>query len=230
MTTTPFRNDHYRLDFADETRLLAGAHWERLVVLGDSIAEGIGEATEGFPDQGWADSVADALRRARPGLAYLNLGTRDLRADAVRKTQLDAALAFGPDLAIVVAGGNDLLRGRFEVEPVAAEVEAMVEALAATGADVVTVGLYDCTGSPYIPDEFRAPLTARIHELNDATWDIALRHGALHLDFTNDPGSADPSLYGSDGLHGNRRGHSYTAAVAVRALGARLGNRVGEGA
>ncbi len=216
----------YRLTPAQEDALLAGAPWQRFVVMGDSIAEGIGEPTDGFPDQGWTVTIADALRRTVPGLAYLNLGRRDLRAGEIRAGQLAPALAFDPDLAVVVAGGNDLLRGRFDIEPVAEHIEAMVAALRATGADVVTVGLYDCTGSPYIPDDLRAPLSARLHELNNRTWEIARGHGALHLDYTNDPGSTDPSLYASDGVHGNRRGHSYTAAVALRALGARLGNRL----
>lgn len=215
----------YRLTADQEDALLAGAPWQRLAVLGDSIAEGVGEPTEGFPDQGWAATLGDALARATPGFASLNLGTRDQRADQIRATQLAPALAFDPDLAVVVAGGNDLLRRSFAIDPVADHIEAMVAALRDTGADVVTVGLYDCTGSPYIPDELRGPLSARLHELNNRTWEIALAHGAIHLDYTNDPGSADPSLYGSDGLHGNRRGHAYTAAVAVRTLGTRLGNR-----
>ncbi|WTW92436.1 SGNH/GDSL hydrolase family protein [Streptomycetaceae bacterium NBC_01309] len=215
----------YRLTADEEATLLRGAPWRRMVVIGDSIAEGVGEPTEGFPDQGWADSVADALDRANPGLAYLNLGQRDLRADAIRAAQLEPGLAFDPDLAVVVAGGNDLLRGRFDIEPVAAHIEAMVAAFAATGADVVTLGLYDCTGSPYIPDEFRGPMAERIRELNNRTWEIARAHGAVHIDCTNHPGSKDPAIYGSDGLHGNRRGHSFTAAVALRAIGARLGNR-----
>ncbi|MCF2531663.1 SGNH/GDSL hydrolase family protein [Yinghuangia soli] len=221
---TPMDDSAYRLDRAEEAALLAGAHWTRMAVIGDSIAEGIGEATEGFPDQGWADSVAEALDRARPGLAYLNLGKRDLRADAIRATQLAPALAFDPDLAVVVAGGNDLLRSRFEIEPVAEHIEAMVTAFRATGADVVTVGLFDASGSPYMPEEFRGVMRDRIHELNDRTWEIALAHGAVHVDCTNHPGAADPAIYGSDGLHGNRRGHSFTAGVAIRTLGARLGN------
>lgn len=216
----------YRLTPEQEAALLLDAPWHRLVVIGDSIAEGVGEPTEGFPDQGWADTVADALGRVNPGLAYLNLGKRDLRADAIRETQLEPALAFDPDLAVVVAGGNDLLRGRFDVDPVAAHVEAMVAAFRATGADVVTLGLYDCTGSPYIPDEFRGPMAERIHELNNRTWEIARAYGAIHVDCTNHPGSTDPAIYGSDGLHGNRRGHSFTAGVALRAIGARLGNRI----
>ncbi|MGR7001824.1 SGNH/GDSL hydrolase family protein [Yinghuangia aomiensis] len=137
----------------EEAALLAGAPWRRFAVIGDSIAEGIGEATEGFPDQGWADSVAQALERAsgEQAFAYLNLGKRDLRAAAIRETQLDGALEFRPDLAAVLAGGNDLLRSRFEPDPVAADIDAMVAALRAGGADVVTFGLYDCSGSPSHP-------------------------------------------------------------------------------
>ncbi|HSA53188.1 MAG TPA: SGNH/GDSL hydrolase family protein, partial [Yinghuangia sp.] len=177
----------YRLAFAQEDAYLAGAPWRRFAVIGDSIAEGIGEPTEGFPDQGWTDTIADALRRATPDLAYLNLGTRDLRADEIRAAQLGPALDFDPDLAVVVAGGNDLLRRSFAIEPVARHIDAMVAALRDTGADVVTVGLYDCTASPYIPEELRAPLAARLHELNNRTWEIALARGAIHHDYTNDP-------------------------------------------
>lgn len=216
----------YRLAAGEEATLLAGAPWRRFAVIGDSIAEGIGEATEGFPDQGWADSVAQALQRAsgEEAFAYVNLGKRDLRAAAIRETQLDGALEFRPDLAAVTAGGNDLLRSRFAPEPVAADIDAMVAALRAGGADVVTFGLYDCSGSPYIPDELRGPLRDRLHHLNDLTAAIARRHGAVHVDFTNHAASADPSLYGSDGLHGNRRGHAFTAAHTLRTLAAaRLG-------
>jgi lysophospholipase L1-like esterase len=209
-----------------ELALLAGAPWCRFAVLGDSLAEGIGEPTDGFPDKGFAEQIADALDRARPGLAYLNLGTRDLRADAIRATQLAPALAFRPDLAMVVAGGNDLLRSRFAIEPVAEHIDAMVAALRATGADVVTIGLFDGKASPYIPEERRGPIVERIHQLNDRTWQIALVHDAIHVDFTNHPGTDDPGLYGSDGLHGNRRGHAFTAGVVIQALGAYLGNRV----
>lgn len=219
-----YDDTYYRLSRDEEARLLRGAPWERFVVLGDSIAQGVGEPTAGFPDQGWATTVADALDRARPGLAYLNLGKRDLRADEIRTTQLAPALAFAPDLACVVAGGNDLLRRRFEIEPVAEHIEAMVAALRATGADVMTIGLYNCVGNPYLPDELRGPMAERIEELANRTWEIARAHRAVHIDCTNDPRSADPAIYGTDGLHGNRRGHSFTAGVAIRAIGARLGN------
>ncbi len=88
--------------------LLQGAPWRRFVVLGDSLAEGVEEHTVGYPTGGWAATVARVLRRVNPALVCLNLGRRDLLAGEVRATQLRAALEFGPDLTVIVCGGNDL--------------------------------------------------------------------------------------------------------------------------
>lgn len=39
----------------EQRRLLAGAPWKRLVVMGDSIAAGVGDPTPGYPDRPWGD-------------------------------------------------------------------------------------------------------------------------------------------------------------------------------
>src|ERR1700686_3990757 len=63
--------------------LLAGAPWQRFVLLGDSIAEGISEPVAGYLERPWGDRVADGLRRVHPSLKYKNLGYRFLRAEEV---------------------------------------------------------------------------------------------------------------------------------------------------
>ena len=92
------------------THTLSGAPWRRLAVVGDSIAEGVREPLDGWRDLSWIDRIAEAL----PALEVRNLGRRNLLARDVLASQLDAALAFRPDLAIVAAGGNDSLRRSFD--------------------------------------------------------------------------------------------------------------------
>ena len=95
---------------SDDASTLSGAPWRRLAVVGDSIAEGVREPHVGYRDLSWIDRIAESL----PGLEVLNLGRRNLLAREVLASQLDAALAFRPDLAIVAAGGNDALRRSFD--------------------------------------------------------------------------------------------------------------------
>lgn len=200
--------------------LLDGAPWRRLVVLGDSVAEGLGDPVDGYQHRPWADRLAEALRRHRPDLAYLNLGRRGLLAAQVRVRQLAPALAFGPDLAVVTCGGNDMFSPAFDVDAVQSEVEAVVRALRGCGVYVVTMGLFDITRAVR-PD----PAVRRhLYQLSALTRRVARRNGALYVDLTTHPASADPGLYSRDRLHVNARGHAVAAAEVIRSLGSHLGN------
>jgi lysophospholipase L1-like esterase len=202
----------------EAARLLAGARWHRFVVLGDSIAEGVGEEVEGYAPAPWADRVAQALRAVKPRLRYANLGRRDKLAEEVRAEQLPAAIEERPDLAAVLAGGNDLLRRRFDPDAVESELAHMIGALRARGCDVITMGLFDITRSQLIPPEQRAPFHARLEALAARTRAVSERFGTLHVDFTGHP-AASEDIYSSDGLHLNHRGHAIVLAETVRRLG-----------
>src|SRR5436309_1786285 len=102
--------DPHCITDADAAALLLDAPWRRLAVIGDSMAAGVGDDVPGYPAGGWAATVARVLTLVHPDLAYLNLGERDRYAAEVREQQLPLALDFRPDLAVVLAGGNDLLR------------------------------------------------------------------------------------------------------------------------
>jgi lysophospholipase L1-like esterase len=201
--------------------ILAFAPWRRLAVLGDSVAEGLGDPVDGFADGGWATIVARELDRARPGLEYRNLAWRGLLAEEVRETQLDAALAWHPDLAVVSAGGNDLFGLAFDGDGVEEELDEMVGGLRATGADVITLGLFDISRSSVVPERVRAPMGERLRELSARTAAVADRHGAIHLDFTSHPAGADDAIYSADGRHLNARGHAIAAEQTLRALSVR---------
>ena len=217
--------DPYCLREGEAARLLAGHPWRRFVVLGDSIAAGVGESLAGYADQPWCDRIAAALRQGQPGLEYLNLGVENTPAAQVRQTQLPGALDFAPGLALVSCGGWDLLQPGYDPAAVTGEIRAIVSALVPAGATVVTVGLFDGSCSPAVPKAFGRRLQARLREFARSTREVAEDLGALHIDLTWHPAAADADLYSSDGRHGSMRGHAIAAAEVIRALGAEVARR-----
>ncbi|MEU8123476.1 SGNH/GDSL hydrolase family protein [Spirillospora sp. NPDC049024] len=211
------------LPAADATALLADAPWSRMVTIGDSVAEGVREPVPGYRDLSWTDRVEEALGAVNPGFTALNLGRRNLVAAQVAADQLRPALAFRPDLAFVVAGGNDMLRPDFDADGVRRELAAMVSAFRAAGADVVTIGLLDITAAGLGPSRHREVISARTRRLAELTAEVAAEHGACHVDNPHGhPVAADPGIYCGDQLHLNARGHAFAAANTIRALAAHL--------
>jgi lysophospholipase L1-like esterase len=214
--------DPHCITDAQAVELLGDSPWRRFVTLGDSVAEGVGEAKEGYRTSPWADRVAESLRRVRPDLAYLNLGRRDLFIAEVRAQQLEQALDFKSDLTAVVCGGNDMLHKSFDPDAVETELSRIIAPLRDAGSDVVTMGLFDITQSRYVPEPYKAGLKARLHQLSERTQDVSLRHGAIYVDLSNHPAGAEDDIYSTDGRHVNMRGHAVAAAAVIRRLGAHL--------
>src|SRR5438270_11669313 len=106
--------DPYMLSPTEESELLAGNPWSRFAVLGDSIAKGMGDPTEGYVTATWGGRVAAALSRERDGFTYANLAQHRAKAADIRDSQLGPALELEPDLVALIGGGNDL----FTEEPV----------------------------------------------------------------------------------------------------------------
>jgi lysophospholipase L1-like esterase len=212
-------NDPYCLGPDEAATLLAGAPWRRLLVMGDSIAAGIGDPVDGYADQAWADRLAAGL-----GADYLNLGRPGAQVTDVRAGQLDHALAFGPDLAVVAAGANDAFRQSFAAPAVGGELEQIVSALDGAGSLVVTFGCFDLGRTSFLPPERRRGLSERLHDLGRLTEQICLRHGGIHVDFLSHP-ALDDALLSADRLHINRRGHAIVAADVIRALSRRVGRQ-----
>ena len=220
MTTYPTEwNDPYCLGPDEAATLLAGAPWRRLLVMGDSIAAGVGDPVEGYIDQSWGDRLAAALNAG-----YLNLGQIGAQVADVRSGQLDQALANGADLVVVAAGANDAFRRSFDASAVVAELEQIVGALSETGALVVTFGCFDLGRTSFLPPERRAGLSERLHKLGRRTEQMCLRHGGVHVDFLDHPAVGD-ELLSADHLHINRRGHAIVAADVIRALSRHFAQR-----
>jgi lysophospholipase L1-like esterase len=214
--------DPYCLREGEAERLLAGHPWTRFAVIGDSIAEGLGDSYPGYLDQPWCDRIAAELKRQQPALEYLNLGKSMTRSVIVRSTQLPQALAFEPDLALAACGHADMLLPGHDPARVERELRAIVSAFAAQGCDVITVGIFDGSYAKNIPKLLMPTRRKRIHENSRRARLVAEDLGTLHVELTWHPAAHDADIYSQDPRHGTMRGHAIAAAETIRVLGAHV--------
>lgn len=196
--------------------LLTGAPWRRFVVVGDSIAQGIGDPSPGYHSAGWADRVAAVLDRARPGLAYLNTGRMGATSAEVLAEQREAALAFEPDLVHISCGGNDLFTDAPDLDATRANLDALFGAFAARGARISTFTLTDV----WEREQMRPMRALRdgMAALNAVVREVAVRHDAILLDLWTHPIRLRPGLMSTDLIHFTMSGHAALASAVVRRL------------
>jgi lysophospholipase L1-like esterase len=172
----------------------------RFAALGDSITAGIGDPA---PGRGWAALLASTL----PQPELHNLATLGALAADVERAQLPAATALRPDVASVVVGINDTLRGDFDPERTGLSVDRTVAALRAAGAEVLTMRLPDPRQMFGLP----GALARRMRAVNAAVDEVARRYGTVHLDAARDPATYEGRYWSVDRLHPNERGHRLVA-------------------
>lgn len=189
--------------------------FQRYVAIGDSTTEGLEDP---YPDgsgyRGWADRLAQRIALASPGLLYANLAVRGKLARQVHDEQLAGALALEPDFSTVVAGLNDTLRPRCDLDATAGHLDEMIGALRAGGATVATMTFPD----PVAVNPLARVARGRVFAFNERIRDIGGRHGALVVDFER-AGTGDRRLWHSDRLHANSDGHARIADAFADAIG-----------
>ena len=188
----------------------------RFAALGDSITVGMGDPAPGGGWRGWATLLAGTL----PHPELHNLATLGALAADVERAQLPAALALRPDVASVVVGINDTLRGDFDPERTGTCVGRTVAALRAAGAEVLTVRLPDPGQMFGLPGALARPLARRMRAVNAAVDEVARRYGTVHLDVARDPATYERRYWSVDRLHPNERGHRLIACRFHALLGA----------
>jgi lysophospholipase L1-like esterase len=187
----------------------------RLVALGDSTVEGLEDPGPDGGYVGWSDRFARRLARERPGLLYANLAVRGQTAAEVRRTQLDRALALQPDVAMLVAGVNDVLRPRLDRVGLRDNLLTMYRSLAGTGARVLTFTMPDMTRVA----PMAIVLRRRIEFLNDVVREAGASYGILVADLAAEPIGGHPALWHDDRLHANSEGHRRVAAALADVYG-----------
>jgi lysophospholipase L1-like esterase len=189
--------------------------FQRYVALGDSQTEGVGDELhpDGTP-RGWADRFAEQLSGVSPELLYANLAVRGRRIVQVHEEQLEPALVLKPDLASVIAGVNDMIRPRFDLDAALSHMDAMTGVLRSQGATVLTATFPDPSSVAPLARLMRERLAA----FNAGLRALAAAHGALLVDLERVPLAADPRLWCDDRLHLNAEGHRELAAAMAEAV------------
>src|SRR4051812_16364623 len=119
------------------------------VALGDSFTEGLDDVRADGSVAGWADRTAEVLAAREPGFRYANLAVRGLGLGNVIDHQIPAAVAMRPELVSIAAGGNDVLRPRFDLEGLGRQIEGAIGTLSATGATVLVFAGFDPPRLPF---------------------------------------------------------------------------------
>lgn len=197
------------------------ARWSRFVAVGDSLTEGLCDASRQASGEyrGWADRLATFLASVPRGipLHYGNLAVRSRRIDDVLDEQIPRAIELRADLVSVLVGANDLVRRRADPVALAQRLSRGIVALRESGADVLLVTAF----APHRP--YLRPLHARLAEYNAVLEHTAQQTGAMLLDFWRDPLCHEADAWAEDRVHLSSHGHrvlSYRAAEAIGVPGA----------
>lgn len=204
----------------------APLNWPDYVALGDSLTAGRDDFGPGGARIGWPRRLAGLLG-TRTGVPCVlsNLAADGASLAAVLERQLPSVTGnrLGPDLVSVTVGMNDIRDPGFREERFAAGLGRLLDALAATGATLLTCTLPDIAAVIPLPAGVVEVARERMRRASGVIRQQAARRGALCLDIWAMPGSSDPGLFGPDRIHPNARGHQLMAdAFAAMLLDASL--------
>jgi lysophospholipase L1-like esterase len=180
----------------------------RFAALGDSITAGYGDPVPGGW-RGWAQLLAEGLA---PRVAFYKLAVSGALTRDVVGDQLPAALRLQPDVASVIIGVNDTLRGSFDADAIGRALIETVAQLRAAGAIVLTARLPDPGRMLGLPDVLARPLGRRVRAVNAIADVVAARYGTVHFDAAGHPDTYDRRMWSVDRLHPSERGHRLLAA------------------
>ena len=188
----------------------------RLAVLGDSIAWGQGAARA---EDRLAPRMLNGLGAHGHAATSRVVAVPGARSSGLA-AQVDAALPWRPDVAVVVIGANDLTH----LEPVEAAVRALAHAvrrLRARGCEVVVAPAPDLSAVPHVPVFLRDVVRAAGERLRSLQAAAVVAEGGLVAD-RDQVGSrafaTDPTLFSGDRFHPSSRGYAVIADALLPTL------------
>ena len=188
----------------------------RLAVLGDSIAHGQGASrAEDTPARRLATALARHGVEVQPRV-FAVPGARSPGLDA----QVDRAVAWEPDVAVVVIGANDVTH-RTPVERAAQHLGGAVRRLREAGARVVVAPAPDLSVVPHVPPAVRPVVQAASATLRAGQVAAVEAEGGVVADGDERTAlafAADPALFSGDLFHPSSAGYAVIADALLPAV------------
>jgi len=186
-----------------------------LVVLGDSVGFGVGDEDNMHPNKG----VGAFLHRSLPGFTkYANHSRPGARMREVFEVQLPRALEHEPDVVVLIAGGNDVLRQNFDPTDIYWSMYGTITTLKERGVEVLTMKLHDPNRKIRLPKRLARLLHQRVETLNHIIDDVSQLLGAQCLDVRKIDLAYDQRIWHIDRMHPNRTGYHLLATHFARLL------------
>lgn len=193
----------------------------RFAVIGDSIAYGQGASRPA--DTAHARLAAELAAAGRP--AEVRVFAVPGATSQALAGQVQRAMAWPPDLALIIIGANDLTR---LVPPpqAAAQLGDAVRALRAAGTEVVVGPAPDLSVVPWVPPQMRMFVQAGSQVMRQAQTEAAVAAGARVADISGTSSASfdvDPALFSADRFHPSSAGYAVIAAALAPAILAAAG-------
>ncbi|NEE02816.1 SGNH/GDSL hydrolase family protein [Phytoactinopolyspora halotolerans] len=189
----------------------------RLVSIGDSFTEGVGDERDDGSVRGWADFVATGLAISEGApIEYANLAIRGKLMEPIVREQLEPALALEPTMLTFNGGGNDMIRHRANLNRMVTLTEHVITRCLDAGVRPVILSGGDPTRNLPLGRWVR-PVGNR---LTAAVREMTTRYDVPFADNWSDPELRHPAYWCEDRLHLNASGHRRVAARVLQTLGA----------
>ncbi|HDR3649520.1 TPA: SGNH/GDSL hydrolase family protein [Bacillus anthracis] len=189
--------------------------WKRFVAIGDSFTEGIGDEVEGIALKSWVEHFVQLCVN---DIEYVNFAKRGLVTKEIRSQQLEKALTFNPDLVSLIAGANDVLKGRWNHQEYKNDMEIIIDTLSKTDADIIIGNLPDFTVRLPFASEKKEVLKEQLLEANEVIFSLSREYKLHHIDFWNHPLVNDNTVWSKDLIHPNSKGYVKVAELIHSSL------------
>lgn len=200
----------------------------RIVAVGDSLSEGIGDPAPGWAGmrgdlQGWVYHLSELLAGTGVPNTVTNFAWRGAVVADVEAHQLSRAVALRPDVALCFIGVNNAIRPGFDAGSFASSYEHVIRDLTAASTTVVTTTVRDVARTLPLPPVARRRVRANEQAANRVIRSTVAATGALLLDAEAADDPVRRGMVSADRLHPNRLGHRFIAqrvATLLRDAGA----------
>lgn len=179
-----------------------------MVVLGDSVGFGVGDEDHEHPHKGVGAFLHESLVDFT---SYFNYSRPGARMREVFDVQLAKALHHKPDIVLLIAGGNDVLRQNFDPADIYWSMYGTITTLRDKQVEVLTMKLHDPNKKIRLPKRLARLLHHRVETLNHIIEDVSTLLGAKCLDVREIDVAYDKVMWHVDRMHPSRFGYHVLA-------------------